>query len=60
MVRVEYSTPAGRGQREFALAGLADNQAFLETLRHESIETIHTQETTLEDVFIRVTGQQLT
>jgi fluoroquinolone transport system ATP-binding protein len=60
MVRVEYTTPDGRGQREFALTGLADNQAFLDTLRHESIETIHTQETTLEDVFIRVTGQQLT
>ena len=45
---------------EFALAGLGENEAFLSTLREEQIETIHSQETTLESIFIRVTGQSLT
>lgn len=59
-VRVEYSANGHRVHRDFPLDGLANDAAFLETLRRESIETIHTQETTLEDVFIQVTGQQLT
>lgn len=59
-VRVEYDSGAGLSSREFPLAGLGDNQAFLDLLRRERIETIHTQETTLERVFIDVTGRQLT
>lgn len=58
-VSVEYSTPNGLQRREFPLKGLADNPAFLETLRKEKVETIHTQETTLEDIFIEVTGSRL-
>ena len=58
-VRVEYMVDGGRQDRVFPLDGLAGNEAFLETLRTQPIETIHTQETTLEDVFIQITGQQL-
>lgn len=47
-------------EHDFALDGLADNAAFLELLRTGGIETIHTQETTLEDIFIEVTGRALT
>jgi fluoroquinolone transport system ATP-binding protein len=44
---------------EFPLDGLADDAGFLALLRQHRIETIHTQETTLENVFIDGTGQEL-
>lgn len=59
-VRVEYVDDGRSAHRDFPIEGLADNAAFLQTLRHESIQTIHTQETTLEEVFIEVTGRALT
>ena len=43
--------------REFPLNGLADNSEFQSALRTGEIETMHTQETTLEDVFVQVTGR---
>jgi fluoroquinolone transport system ATP-binding protein len=46
-------------QAEFPLEGLADNPEFLALLRERSIETIHSQEATLEDIFVRATGRQL-
>ena len=60
-VRVEYVAPGAdaAGREDFDLADLADNQRFLDVLRHSHIETIHTLEATLEDVFIEVTGQTL-
>lgn len=61
-VQVEYvdGTPEMR-QQDFPLDGLGDNADFLRLLQSASrIETIHTQETTLENVFIEVTGQGLT
>jgi fluoroquinolone transport system ATP-binding protein len=58
-VRVEFAAEDGLAAREFPLAGLAENGQFQETLRKERVETIHTQETTLEQVFIQVTGRSL-
>ncbi len=62
-VRVEYhkdetSSPAQHA--EFPLDGLADSDQFLNILRTNRIETIHTQEATLEDIFIQTTGRSLT
>ena len=48
-----------REVREFALDGLADDEQFLATLRTGQVQTIHTQETTLEEIFVRVTGKAL-
>ncbi len=62
-VRVEYTTSERAGERQavdFALEGLADDEAFRSLLRDTRIETMHTQEATLEDVFIAVTGRPLT
>ena len=39
--------------------GLGERADFLATLREENIQTIHTQETTLEEIFIQVTGKAL-
>jgi fluoroquinolone transport system ATP-binding protein len=41
---------------EFPLEGVGQNKQFLELLQTKDIETIHSGETTLEDIFIQVTG----
>lgn len=47
--------------KQFPLDGLGDNNDFLSLLKTANyIETIHTQETTLEKIFIEVTGEELT
>jgi fluoroquinolone transport system ATP-binding protein len=58
-LRVEYREDGGLSQREFELAGLGQSEEFLRLLREREIETLHTQETTLERVFIEVTGRTL-
>lgn len=59
-VRVEYQngSPA-LSYAEFAMDGLGHNQAFLELLQQQSVETIHSAETTLDNIFIQVTGRSL-
>jgi fluoroquinolone transport system ATP-binding protein len=59
LVRVEYGASGRLQSQTFALDGLGDNPDFLQLLRCEEIETIHTQETTLENIFIEVTGREL-
>ena len=58
-VRVEYRKNGGTKTGEFPLDGLGNDEGFLRLLRREQIETIHTEEATLEDVFIRATGRSL-
>lgn len=58
-VRIEYRTDGQTMSREFPLDGLGDDAAFLELLRRKKIETLHTEEATLEDVFIQTTGRRL-
>lgn len=58
-LRVEYDTADGLAAQTFPLAGLADNPAFLTLLRSGTVQTMHTREATLEDVFVRVTGRHL-
>jgi len=45
--------------RRFELDGLGENREFLSFLREAEIETLHSQEPTLEDIFIKTTGRQL-
>jgi fluoroquinolone transport system ATP-binding protein len=59
-VNVEYRQNGHTEQTRFDLDGLGSNGGFLDVLRTHQIETIHTQEATLEDVFIQVTGRSLT
>ena len=58
-VRVEYGADGAVTSREFPIDGLGKNADFLALLRESEIETIHTQETSLEGVFIEVTGRGL-
>jgi fluoroquinolone transport system ATP-binding protein len=59
VVRIETVHDGTRTAREFALDGLADDPEFIALLRAGGVETIHTLETTLEDVFVQVTGRTL-
>ena len=58
-MRVEYRVEGRTEREEYPLAGLADDPGFLELLRTRDVQTIHTLEATLEDVFIQVTGRSL-
>jgi fluoroquinolone transport system ATP-binding protein len=58
-VRVEYRDDETVRAREFELDGLGANSQFLALLRDRPIETIHTLDATLEDVFLQVAGARL-
>ncbi|MFO7538132.1 MAG: ABC transporter ATP-binding protein [Chloroflexota bacterium] len=59
-VRIEYQANGRLDTAEFELNNLGHNNRFLHLLRTQPVQTIHTQEATLEDVFIQVTGKSLT
>ena len=44
---------------EFPLDGIGKNKEFLNLLQTKEVETLHSGETTLEDIFIKVTGVKL-
>ncbi len=58
-VQVEFQANGSRAQQAFDLQGIGSNEEFLTFLRTREIETLHTQEATLEDIFIQITGQSL-
>ncbi|USG66939.1 ABC transporter ATP-binding protein [Brevibacillus ruminantium] len=58
-LHVEYRRSGVLLREEFSLKGIGHNPVFLETLRKQSVETIHTAEASLEDVFVRATGRSL-
>lgn len=59
VVRIEYSENSHVETREFSLKDLAGNAEFMSVLRSKEVQTIHTEEATLEDIFIRATGRSL-
>jgi fluoroquinolone transport system ATP-binding protein len=58
-VVVEARGPDGVEAHRFPLAGLGDDAAFLALLRSGAVETIHTEEASLSDIFLAVTGRGL-
>ena len=58
-VRIDFAENGTLQHAIFELNQLGHNQKFLEILRHKQIETMHTQEATLEDIFIQTTGRKL-
>ena len=58
-VRVEFRADGALGERTFPLEGLAGDEEFHALLERGRVETIHTEEATLADVFIAVTGEEL-
>ncbi|MGI6163903.1 MAG: ABC transporter ATP-binding protein [Bacillota bacterium] len=59
-VSVEYRDQEYGLQKEaFAMDTLAENERFFQILRAKELITIHSGETTLDDIFIKVTGVRL-
>ncbi|MEM7334967.1 MAG: ABC transporter ATP-binding protein [Chloroflexota bacterium] len=58
-VRVEFQMNGHLEQEEFLLEKIGENGRFLQLLNANGVQTIHTQEATLEDIFIEVTGRGL-
>lgn len=59
LVRVNYKDKGNIISNDFELTKLSENEAFQHVLKHNEIETIHTMEASLEDIFIKITGQKL-
>lgn len=57
-VSVEYRDAEIR-KETFDMDGLGTNERFLNILKTKELETIHSGETTLDDIFIKVTGVKL-
>ncbi|MGI9324850.1 MAG: hypothetical protein ACR2PZ_06490, partial [Pseudomonadales bacterium] len=58
-VCVEYLIDGQIQQQDFVLGGLGHDQNFLQILRENDVQTLHTQEATLDEIFIQVTGRSL-
>jgi fluoroquinolone transport system ATP-binding protein len=58
-VRVTYRAGIGLEHKDFPLDGLADDETFRALTREHHVEALHSQEASLEDVFIDVTGRSL-
>jgi len=58
-VRVEFLKKGKLVSDEFKLDGLEENSKFLNLLKSGDVQTIHTEEATLESIFIKVTGRKL-
>nr|WP_090344003.1 ABC transporter ATP-binding protein [Mycolicibacterium malmesburyense]CRL75241.1 multidrug ABC transporter ATP-binding protein [Mycolicibacterium malmesburyense] len=60
-VRVEYRGAGGTLEAaEFEMDGLTDDPGFRAVLRDHHVETIHSLEASLDDVFVEATGRRLT
>lgn len=56
-VKVEYYQNEELQTEVFPLDKIGENKAFLDIMKGQTVETIHSGETTLEDIFIKVTGE---
>ncbi|MCK6512259.1 ABC transporter ATP-binding protein [Myxococcota bacterium] len=58
-IRLEYTEQDQLQHAEFPMNHLAENTEFQRLLRHPGLQTIHTQETSLDRIFMEVTGHTL-
>ncbi|PKM50832.1 MAG: ATP-binding protein [Firmicutes bacterium HGW-Firmicutes-7] len=58
-LKLEYLEEGKLVESHFDLQNIGQNNNFFEILKHKQIKTIHSQEATLEDVFIKLTGREL-
>jgi len=59
LVKVEYVVNGDVAVKEFPLEGIGQNEEFLKVLRNHEIRRINTEEPTLEEIFLKVTGRRL-
>lgn len=58
-LKVEYIDNNQISYKEFNLKDIGYNNEYIELLRSKEIKTIHTQEATLDDIFVLTTGRKL-
>jgi fluoroquinolone transport system ATP-binding protein len=58
-VKVEYRENGALASAVFPLDGIGFNQEFQNLLQNREVETIHSGETSMEEIFIIVTGVKL-
>ena len=58
-LRIRFEKDSSGCEEEFSLDGLAENPRFQQILRDQRVESIHSQEPSPEDVFLKVTGRAL-
>lgn len=56
IVDIEYTEDGNHVKREFSLDSLGENNEFIDIIKSKEIVTIHSKETTLDDIFIKITG----
>jgi len=59
IVKVEYLKDGKLLSQEFDLKNLSENNNFHSLLKSGNVQTIHTAEATLDDIFIKATGRKL-
>ncbi|ALV62240.1 ABC transporter, ATP-binding protein [Thermococcus sp. 2319x1] len=59
LVKIEYVASNGVKTAEFPLEGIGQNEEFLKVLKDHEIRRINTEEPTLEEIFLKVTGRRL-
>ncbi|MBN2898992.1 MAG: ABC transporter ATP-binding protein [Clostridia bacterium] len=59
IVTLTYLEGIREKNKEFLMHGLGENADFLTLLKEKTITSIHSGETTLEDIFIKLTGRSL-
>jgi fluoroquinolone transport system ATP-binding protein len=59
IVKVEYLKDNQLVKQEFSLHDIASNQEFIDILGMNTIQTLHSAEATLDDIFIKATGRQI-
>lgn len=58
-VRVEYRNEGVLSVQEFPLEQIGSNESFLQLIRCCPVEAVHSQEATLEQIFVETTGRSL-
>jgi len=56
IMKVEYKENGSLVTKEFPMDHIGQNEEFIDILKTKAIETLHSGETTLEEIFIKVTG----
>jgi len=59
LVKVEYVANGSVAVKEFPLEGIGQNEEFLRVIREHEVRRINTEEPTLEEIFLKVTGRRL-
>ncbi|AJC72437.1 ATP-binding protein [Thermococcus guaymasensis DSM 11113] len=59
LVKVEYVANGSVAVKEFPLENIGQNEEFLRVIREHEVRRINTEEPTLEEIFLKVTGRRL-